>query len=138
MTAQEIISIAEESGFDDFGLRVDYTGVEVGETFPASHQWFQDWQEEWGERPDPDVNPDPDHPYNPVMNCWEDGELPGVCTVGIWSLTEKAVNRALKLIDSYKWGKGYKVYLVGGDLTEGGYDADELIIVDGVALAVID
>lgn len=139
MTAREILDLMLDDDHNYFGLRCDRDGIEAGTALENSHQWFQDWQDAWGELPDPDdYNSDPDHPYNDDIGCWDDGELNGVCTVGIMGLSEAAVEAALERINQYVWGDHQSIYLVAGDSCEGGNDIDELIIEDGTVIAKIN
>lgn len=136
MTAREIMElINSDMEHEAFGLRADRKGIEIGDAFDNSHQWYQDWQDGWGEFPRDDYNADPDHPYNENMGCWDDGELDGVCTIGIVRPTEKAIDKALKAIRGYVDDCHTEIYLVGGSWAQGGNDIGESIIMDAVRIA---
>ena len=129
MTIEDIKAIIKKEEYNSYGIRADLEGLEIGHEFENSRQWWQDDPEDGSE-------------YNEVMQCWDGGELNGVCTVGIdpWyvivkddsEVIEKALERAATYATS---GKG--LYLVGGDWSEGGNDIGEEIIHDGKCLAVI-
>lgn len=145
MTAAEILEIVKandywtsDGDYECFGLRADRAGITVGTVLPNSHQWWQDYREDdWGELPDPsDYNSNPDHPYNEELGCWDDGELDGVCTVGITGTTESAIAQALELIKSYTWDH-QTVYLVAGNNAQTGNDIGETIISDGTVIAIV-
>lgn len=134
LTAKEILAIIEASEFDVFGLRADRAGIERGEHFENSHQWWQDyiWDDEFVD----DIYNDPEHPYNAEMGCWDDGELDGVCTIGIDDLTEAAIEKALEDFRPYTIG-AEALYLVGGDWGNKGNDFGELIIGNSECLAAL-
>lgn len=138
MTTSEIVKLIEELSdkYEVLGIRSDKAGYQVGHVFDNSCQWWQDWQEEWGEMPE-DYNADPEHPFNRFLGCWWDGDLDGVCAVGIdsYRLTESAVEKALESAKTYD---NESLYLVGGFYWERGNDIDEVIIRNGVCLAVIE
>lgn len=125
MTAQEIKAIVEAGEFDFYGIRADRSGIEVGETFENSHQWYQDDPSDWGEECE----------FNEEMDMWDGGELDGVCTIGIKDFPElKDIETVLDRAAMYD---GESIYLVGGNCAEGGNDIGENIIRAGKCLAVI-
>lgn len=145
MTVSEILEIIKandywegDGEFECFGLRADRRGIETGTVLPNSRQWWQDYDADaWGELPDPtDYNSNPDHPFSVDLGCWEDGELDGVCTIGISDTTEEAVAKALDLIKPYCWGDR-SVYLVAGNRSFAGNDIGESIIGDGKVIAIV-
>ena len=137
LTAKEILEIiANDEEHEAFGLRADRAGIEIGETLANSHQWYQDWQEWWGDFPEDDYNADPEHPYNAEMGCWDDGELDGVCTIGISTeMSEAEIEQAMKAISVYLDGLHTEIYLVVGDMGQGGNDIGEIIISDHERIA---
>lgn len=134
MTAQEIMETIENGGYAYYGLRHDREGLTMGFEFDNSKQWFADWQDDWGDEPSYD---DPAHPYNDDLGCWADGELPGVCSLGLSMYpTEAEIQAALDNMAAYKFS-GAALYLVGGNAAETGFDSGELIISGGVVASVI-
>ena len=135
-SAEEIARIIENSGLEYFGIRSDKSGFSVGHVFDDSCQWFQDWQyDAWGDMPD-DYNGDPEHPYNEYLGCWYDGDLGGVCTVGLdnYDLSASAIEKTVEEAKKYY---GDALYLVGGKRAIYGNDPGELIIESGECLAVV-
>lgn len=125
MTAQEILEIISEGKHEFYGLRMDRAGIEVGQIFDNSHQWYQDDPADWGEECE----------YVEEMKMWDGGELNGVCTIGIRDYpTLKDVEKALDRVSMYL---GESIYLVGGDDAEGGNDIGESIIRNGECMAII-
>lgn len=125
MTAQEIMAIIEAGEFNFYGIRADRAGIEVGETFENSHQWYQDDPSDWGEECE----------FNEDMDMWDGGELDGVCTIGIKDFPElKDIEAVLDRAAMYD---GESIYLVGGNCAEGGNDIGESIILAGKCLAII-
>jgi len=104
LTAEKILHLIwDDMEFEAYGLRADRSGLEIGTRLENSRQWFQDWQDHWGEFPADDYNADPEHPYNEDMGCWDDGELDGVCTIGIdkYASTVQDIETALNRIEAY-------------------------------------
>ena len=134
MTATEILTVIKNGDYEFYGLRADRAGIQIGDTFDNSRQWYQDWQEWWGEFPADDYNADPDHPYNKALGCWEDGELDGTCSIGITRCDENSIAAALELVSAYI---GENVYLIAGDDAEGGNDIGEIIIRDARCVAIV-
>lgn len=129
MTAREIAEIVRNGLFNEhdiYGLRADRDGIEVGDTFEASHQWYQDDPSEWGEECE----------YNEDMQMWDGGELDGTCTIGLPDYAcdfEKEIEKALERVQMY----GDNIYLVGGDNAGQGNDIGETIIANAVCIAKI-
>lgn len=134
MTTNEILTNIYNGDYEFYGLRADRAGIQIGDTFAKSHQWYQDWQEWWGELPDDDYNDDPCHPYNKNNGCWDAGELNGTCCIEITLPTHEAIIAALKLVSAYI---GDNVYLIAGDDAEFGNDVGEIIIRDAKCVAVV-
>ncbi|MBP5718290.1 MAG: hypothetical protein J6X53_04860 [Abditibacteriota bacterium] len=134
MTAQEILEIVENGEYRYYGLRHDRNGLTAGFEFDNSKQWFADWQADWGDEPSYD---DPEHPYNDDLGCWADGELSGVCTLGLSAYpTEAEIQATIDNMVAYEYS-GAALYLVGGDTAETGFDGGELIISGGIVAAII-
>ena len=129
MTVKEIAEIVKNGLFNEhdvYGLRADRDGIEAGDTFEASHQWYQDDPSEWGEECE----------YNEEMQMWDGGELDGTCTIGLPDYAcdfEKKIAEALERVQMY----GDHIYLVGGDNAGQGNDIDEVIIANAVCIAEI-
>lgn len=137
LTAKAILDmINNDVEHEAFGLRADRAGIEIGQALDNSHQWFQDWQEWWGKFPADDYNADPYHPYNDEMGCWDDGELDGVCTLGITpDMTVDDVENVLSEIEGYRNGCHTEIYLIGGSYGQSGNDIGEQIVSEAVRLA---
>lgn len=143
MKAEDIIKLIQSDdncAYKVYGLRADRPGIEIGTVLPNSHQWWQDYQDYWEDLPDPDdYNSNPDHPYNEELGCWDDGELPGVCTLGIKADADiGSIQKVIEQIEMYRNGSYTSVYLVTGDCGFGGNDIGEEIIEDGTVLALVD
>ena len=129
MTVKEIAEIVKNGLFNEhdiYGLRADRAGIEAGETFENSHQWYQDDPSEWGEECE----------YNEEMQMWDGGELDGTCTIGLPDYAcdfEKEIAKALERVQMY----GDNIYLVGGDNAGQGNDIGETIIANAVCIARI-
>lgn len=130
MKATEIVAIVKK-GLTDceygiYGLRADRDGIEVGDSFENSHQWYQDDPADWGEECE----------YNEDMGLWDGGELDGTCTIGLpdyecdW---DNEVADALKRVQMY----GKNIYLVAGDNAGQGNDIGEVLIANAVCVAKI-
>ena len=138
LTAEKILHrIWDDMEFEAYGLRADRSGLEIGTKLENSRQWFQDWQDHWGEFPADDYNADPEHPYNEDMGCWDDGELDGVCTIRIdkYASTVQDIETALNRIEAYIDDVRTEIYLIGGSYSQGGYDIGESIISDAIIIA---
>ena len=137
LTVEEILKIIDESDHEYFGIRADRAGIaSVGDTFEASHQWWQDYI--WDDTDVDDIYNDPEHPFDADRGMWDDGELFGTCSIGIRDRNAASVEAALKAIDSYRWDDFDTLYLIAGDYAEGGNDLGESIIRDAECLAIID
>lgn len=137
LTVEEILKIMDESDYEYFGIRSDRAGiVKVGETFEASHQWYQDYI--WDDTDVEDIFNDPEHPFDADMGCWDDGELYGTCSIGIADRDAASVEAALKAIEAYRYDDMDTIYLIAGDYAEGGNDIGESIIHNAECLAIID
>ena len=129
MTVKEIAEIVKNGLFNEhdvYGLRADRDGIEAGDTFEVSHQWYQDDPSEWGEECE----------YNEEMQMWDGGELDGTCTIGLPDYAcdfEKEIAKALERVQMY----GDNIYLVGGDNAGQGNDIGETIIANAVCIARI-
>ena len=94
LTVAEILNLmSEDMEHMNFGIRADREGIEAGDALDNSKQWYQDWQDAWGEEPD-ERDGDPEHPYNAEMGCWADGELDGCCAIGV-EASEESIAAAL-------------------------------------------
>ena len=138
MTIEEIKAAMAASDCAVFGLRCDRPGIAPGTVLPNSRQWFQDYQEWWTPLPDPDdYDSNPDHPYNSAIECWDDGELPGVCAIYLCG-DGSNVAEALAAVQSYRFGGHTAVYLVAGESGVYGNDIGEVIIYQGTVIATVD
>lgn len=135
MTAKDILTIITADEDHVYGLRADRPGLLIGHHFDNSRQWYQDYI--WDPYPD-DIYSDPDHPFDEVMRCWDDGELDGVCTLGVSpEMTEAQINQLLEDVKAYKMNKTSSIYLVSGSYADNGNDIGEWILHDGVCTAVV-
>ena len=135
MTAQEILNIinADEEityGCSVYGLRADRSGIEVGERFELSHQWWQDDPTNWDE--------DGEYEYNEDLGLWDGGELDGTCTIGLGDYpTVESIRAALERVSGYLYRSADTLYLVRGTSAEGGNDIGESIIRNARCAALI-
>lgn len=121
MTKEDIRRIVEEDGHSVYGLRMDYTDYQVGDTIANSHQWYQD--------PQSDDDTFESDNYNGFLGCWDYGELDGTCAIAV---TQDTIEEALESVEHYE---GDHLYLIGGDYAECGNDCGEVIIEDARVLA---
>lgn len=132
MTAQEILNIinADEDftfGCSYYGLRADRSGIEAGDCFENSHQWYQDDPSDWGEECE----------YNDDLQMWDGGELDGTCSIGLGDCpTVKSIEAAIKCASIY-CGDASTLYLIKGDSCEAGNDIGESIIRNAECVAII-
>lgn len=128
MTAQEIMDIIVAGEYEFYGIRRDRDGIEIGQVFPNSHEWYQDDPHDWDESGD--------YPYNEDLGLWDGGELDGVSTLRLSDCeTAEDVEKIIKASAAY--ASNGPAYLVAGDSAEGGNDINELIICNGVCIAKI-
>lgn len=133
MTANEILNIlnADEDfafGCNFYGIRADRPGIEVGEHFANSHQWWQDDPSDWGEECE----------YNEERGFWDGGELPGTCSIGLGDFpTVESIAEAIERARGYIYGNSTNLYLIRGNGCEGGNDIGESIIYNAEMVAEI-
>lgn len=119
MTAEQVKKIIEDGEFEYYGIRSDETvEYKIGDTCFESHQWWQD---------DPG---DSTMEYNTEMQCWDGGELPGTCALGISGNSD--VQKILEY--SRRCYGGKHITLIAGYRAECGNDDGEIIIRDAVVL----
>lgn len=114
MTVEEIKNLIEDAEFEYIGIRADSRDYKVGEVMDNSHQLFQD--------ADCGGKLVEEGPYA--------GELDGTCAL---KASEDNVEEMIAKVKAY--GKGKKIYLIGGDSMEYGYDAGEIIIREAEVIA---
>lgn len=115
---EEIRKILEKEEYDFYGIRMDDAEYRIGDTCQVSHQWWQD---------DPEND---EMEYVPSMSAWDGGELPGTCSFEVTlDNLESAINDARSAFGYYN-----KMYLIAGDVAEGGNDIGEIIIADAKVL----
>lgn len=116
MLSEEIRQIVEKGEYECYGLRIDdNSAYRVGDICKNSHQWWQDDPEDGSE-------------YVKEMECWDGGELPGTCAIEI---IDGNIDQALKDVCTYF---GDNLYLIAGNIFEGGNDIGEVIISDAIVL----
>lgn len=114
---EEIKKILGKEEYEFYGIRMDDAEYNIGDTCQISHQWWQDDPEDGSE-------------YVADMSAWDGGKLSGTCSF------EVTIDTLEDIIDLAKSAFGYynKMYLIGGDVAEGGNDAGEIIIADAKIL----
>lgn len=125
---ESIKSIIADGEYELYGLRYDRSGIADHEIFENSHEWCQDCPDQCQEKGIDDPS------YNPVLGCWDCGELPGVSTIWIHEIT---VDVSLDMVQMYKSDLQSVLYLVGGHAGQGGTDVGEIIIYDGECLGIV-
>lgn len=136
MNALEILNIinADEDtafGCAFYGLRADHSGIERGERFENSHQWYQDDPSDWDEYGE--------YEYNDDLDMWDGGELDGTCTIGLGDFpTVESIQAVLERVSGYLYGNADTIYLVRGTGAEGGNDIDETIISNATCVGTVE
>ena len=126
MTIEEIRNIIEEAEYNYIGVRADSRDYQVGEIIDNSHQLFEDpqYDDSFTELLYPCVL---DGPY---AGFYDGGELDGTCALAI---SRNNIEEMLEAVKAY----GKKIYLIGGNTMEYGYDEDEIIIRNAEVIAVL-
>lgn len=119
MTVEEIKTLIEDAEYDYVGLRADSRDYNIGDVVDNSHQLFQD-ADCGGELVE----------EGPYAGFYDAGELDGACALKV---SEDNVEDVLEAVKAY----GEKIYLVGGNSMEYGYDDGEIIIRDAEVIAVL-
>lgn len=119
MTVEEIKNLIEDAEFEYIGFRADSRDYKVGEVMDNSHQLFQD-ADCGGKLVE----------EGPYAGFYDAGELDGTCAL---KASEDNVEEMIAKVKAY--GKGKKIYLIGGDSMEYGYDAGEIIIREAEVIA---
>ena len=119
MTAEEIKNLINEAEYDYIGIRADKRDYQIGEIMDNSHQLFQD-TDCGGELVK----------EGPYAGSYDAGELDGTCALKV---SEDNVEKMIEKVKAY--GKEKKIYLIGGNSMEYGYDPDEIIIRDAEVIA---
>lgn len=119
MTVEEIKNLIEDAEFEYIGIRADSRDYKVGEVMDNSHQLFQD-ADCGGELVE----------EGQYAGFYDAGELDGTCALKV---SEDNVEEMIAKVKAY--GKEKKIYLIGGDSMEYGYDAGEIIIREAEVIA---
>lgn len=130
MTKEKIVdAINQNTDFEFFGLRCDFHGYEIGDVCENSHQWWQDADnlDNFDELTEDEISAK----YNEEMQCYDGGELDGVCAVKV---TEETVDNALSRIEKI-YNFGGEIILVAGNYAEEGNDVGEIIIENAIVIA---
>lgn len=117
MTVEEIKNLIEDAEFEYIGIRADSRDYKVGEVMDNSHQLFQD-ADCGGELVE----------EGPYAGFYDAGELDGTCAL---KASEDNVEEMIAKVKAY----GKKIYLIGGDSMEYGYDAGKIIIREAEVIA---
>lgn len=117
MTVEEIKNLIEDAEFEYIGIRADSRDYKVGEVMDNSHQLFQD-ADCGGELVE----------EGPYAGFYDAGELDGTCALRV---SEDNVEEMIAKVKAY----GRKIYLIGGDSMEYGYDVGEIIIREAEVIA---
>lgn len=116
-TAKEIIKKGE---FEFYGIRMDDRAYNIGDICSKSHQWWQDDPEDGSE-------------YDSDMGCWDGGKLNGTCAFAVNAENlESIMEKAEDFFGYYD-----KMYLIAGDIAEGGNDDGEIVIEDAKVLSLL-
>lgn len=119
MTVEEIRNLIEDAEFEYIGIRADSRDYQIGDVMDNSHQLFQD-ADCGGELVE----------EGPYAGFYDAGELDGTCALKI---SEDTVEEMIGRVKTY----GKKIYLIGGDSMEYGYDDGEIIIRGAEVIAVL-
>lgn len=127
MTVEEIKNLISKAEYDYIGIRADSRDYQIGEVMDNSHQLFQDPQ--YADFECTELL----YPYiseGTYAGFYDGGELDGTCALEV---SERNIEEMLERVKSY----GEKIYLIGGNSMEYGYDAGEIIIRDAEVIAVL-
>lgn len=127
MKIEEIKNIINEAEYDYIGIRADSRDYRIGEVMDNSHQLFQDPQYtdfECVELLYPYIS------EGPYAGFYDGGELDGTCALEV---SENNIEEMIEAVKAY----GEKIYLIGGNSMEYGYDTNEIIIREAEVIAAL-